>query len=500
MNRYQNIIKFTSKFNLIGELYIACSTKITGMKYLFSDFIQKSISTFFTSYELNYYYNSIYLSSFLNAFKEVKELDIKNAILTNENIFTKTWFENMDKEFEEKLISENFVNLLANYVANSFDLYNDMYEGFINHQLIYHNITDLYVKYFYSPFLSYSKDLNLSNHEIIFQKDTVKLLHYINKDSNRKTLVDENNNILLIIYAPINRFHILDLNSSKSVVKNLLNNDIDVYLLDWGYPDKRDDALTLKDYIDYIDDAVDAILQSRSFISSSLLLSTKISILGYCWGGITSLIYTAVAGAINQKNIDKLILMATPIDFSKDNTTISLWSKSIDTNKIIKTFGHFDGYFLDFIFTMRNPAKFLFAKYSNLVKKIDNKDFVNTFFDVEKWLHDTPPIPGELYKKIVNDCYKNNLLITGKMTLDEKVLEDKDDSNKINLTKITIPILSIIAEKDNLVSPMSSLAINDYISSKEKKVFMHHGGHVSLCISDHAHKELWPNVANWIKS
>jgi polyhydroxyalkanoate synthase len=154
---------------------------------------------------------------------------------------------------------------------------------------------------------------------------------------------------------------------------------------------------------------------------------------------------------------------------------------------------------------MRNPAKFLFAKYFNLWKNLDNKDFVNTFFDVEKWLHDTPPIPGELYKKIVNDCYKNNLLITKTMKLDdEKLLEKKekegDGNNKLNINKITIPVLSIIAEKDNLVSPMSSLAINDNISSKEKKVFKHPGGHVSLCISDEAHKELWPKVANWIKS
>ena len=48
--------------------------------------------------------------------------------------------------------------------------------------------------------------------------------------------------------------------------------------------------------------------------------------------------------------------MSTPIDFSKDNTTVSLWSKSIDTGKLIKTFGHFDGYLLDFVFNMRNPA------------------------------------------------------------------------------------------------------------------------------------------------
>jgi hypothetical protein len=47
---------------------------------------------------------------------------------------------------------------------------------------------------------------------------------------------------------------------------------------------------------------------------------------------------------------------------------------------------------------------------------------------------------------------------------------------------------------------MSSPAINDYMSSKENKAFNHHGRHVSLCISDQDHKELWPKVDNWIKS
>ena len=80
------------------------------------------------------------------------------------------------------------------------------------------------------------------------------------------------------------------------------------------------------------------------------------------------------------------------------------------------------------------------------------------------------------------------------------VEEDDNNNNKININKIIIPVLSIIAEKDDLVSPISSLVINDYISSKEKEVFRYPGGHVSLCISDTAHKELWPKVANWIKS
>jgi len=466
--------------------------------YFYPELFKKSINAFSNHYEINYFYNSIYFNSFSNAFKEVLQNSKKNEKQSNRNLFLKTWYENMDREFDEKLRSDGFISLLSKYVNSSLDLFNSMYNGYLYPQLIYHDLVDFYLKYVYSPYISYSKELNLSDHKIVFHKDNIKLLHYIN---NNQPTRGSGNNILLVIYAPINRYHILDLNPSKSVVRTLLNNGSDVYLLDWGYPDKKDNELTLKDFIDYIDDAVNVIIQSRSNTTSSSTTPIKISILGYCWGGILSLIYTATT--TNQKNINKLILMATPVDFSKDNTMVSMWSKSIDTNKIIGTIGHFDGYLLDFVFNMRNPAKFIFAKYFNLWKNMDNKDFVNTFVAVEKWLHDTPPIPGELYKKIVKDCYNDNLLISGNMQLYKKDANevDKDDvNNKIHINRITVPVLSIIAEKDDLVSPMSSLAITDYISSKEKTVFKHPGGHVSLCISNEAHKELWPKVARWIKS
>ena len=467
--------------------------------YFYPELFKKFINAFSSHYEINYFYNSIYFNSFSNAFKEVLQNSKRNEKQPNGNLFLKTWFDNMDTEFDEKLRSDGFINLLSKYVNSSLDLFNSMYNGYLYPQLIYHDLVDFCLKYVYSPYISYSKELNSSDHKIVFHKDNIKLLHYINNNQPTK---GSGNNILLVIYAPINRYHILDLNPSKSVVRTLLNNGSDVYLLDWGYPDKKDNELTLKDFINYIDDAVNVIIQSRSITtSSSSSTPIKISILGYCWGGILSLIYTATA--TNQKNIDKLILMATPVDFSKDNTTVSMWSKSVDTNKIIDIIGHFDGYLLDFVFNMRNPSKFIFAKYFNLWKNMDNKDFVNTFVAVEKWLHDTPPIPGELYKKIVKDCYNANLLISGNMQLYKNTSNevDKNDvNNKININRITVPVLSIIAEKDDLVSPMSSLAITDYISSKEKTVFKHPGGHVSLCISNEAHKELWPKVSRWIKS
>jgi polyhydroxyalkanoate synthase len=50
--------------------------------------------------------------------------------------------------------------------------------------------------------------------------------------------------------------------------------------------------------------------------------TAKVSILGYCWGGIIALIYSA----LNNENLRSLTLMATPVDFSKDNTILANWS------------------------------------------------------------------------------------------------------------------------------------------------------------------------------
>jgi len=71
---------------------------------------------------------------------------------------------------------------------------------------------------------------------------------------------------------------------------------------------------------------------------------------------------------------------------------------------------------------------------------------------------------------------------------------------QIDLRKITAPLLTIVAEKDDLVSPESTLALNDLVSSKEKETFLLPTGHVGLCISTTAHMRLWPKVAAWILS
>ena len=140
-------------------------------------------------------------------------------------------------------------------------------------------------------------------------------------------------------------------------------------------------------------------------------------------------------------------------------------------------------------FLMRNPPRYAFDKYVKFFEKSGDAKFAETFIAVEKWLHNTPIIPGNLYRKIIKDCYKNNLLIANSMWV---------SGEKVNLANISAPLLTIVAENDDLVSPESTLAINDQISSKDKKVLQIPGGHVGLCAGKKAHETLWPEVSKWI--
>jgi polyhydroxyalkanoate synthase len=280
----------------------------------------------------------------------------------------------------------------------------------------------------------------------------------------------------------------MDLNPRRSIVRDLLAlGGLDIYLLDWGYPDRSDNNLSLEDYLGYVADSI-KVVKDHSH-------EDKASILGYCWGGVFALIHSA----LHPEEVRNLVLMAVPIDFNKDDSMLARWSKAIDVDSMMDEFGNMDGRALDLAFVMRNPPRYAFDKYLKFFQRFYDKEFVDTFIDVERWLYDTPPIPGALFRQIINDCYRKNLLISdGKM----EVLDGEDKKRqKVNIQKnITMPVLSVIAQQDDLVSPASSLAINDHISSKDKTVLENPGGHVALCISNSAHKKLWPEVSKWLMS
>jgi polyhydroxyalkanoate synthase len=95
--------------------------------------------------------------------------------------------------------------------------------------------------------------------EEVYREDKVVLYRF-------KPKVEHSLHIpILIVYALVNRPYIVDLQEGRSLVANLLNLGLDVYLIDWGYPSRGDRWLTLDDYINgYINNCVDVVRESTT--------------------------------------------------------------------------------------------------------------------------------------------------------------------------------------------------------------------------------------------
>ena len=295
---------------------------------------------------------------------------------------------------------------------------------------------------------------------------------------------------VFMIYAFINRHYILDLLPEVSVVRNLLNRGLDIFATDWGTPSAYDKSLTIGHFVNrYMDKSVDFIRKTTK--------SDKVSLFGYCWGGDLALMYAS----LYPEKVKNLITVATPGDFDLDNSLLSVWTRSMKEDYLLDAFGNLPGTLLNAAFNLRRPIEYS-HKYFHFFEHPHDLDSIAEFFATETWLYDSPPIIGEIYREFVEGCYKQNLLIKNKMRI-ERAAEDDFNNNDVvvNLENINMPFLNVVAEKDDLVAPSSSKALNNALTeSPDKDLIEFKSGHVGLMIGKHAHEELWPKVGEWIKN
>jgi polyhydroxyalkanoate synthase len=310
--------------------------------------------------------------------------------------------------------------------------------------------------------------------EIVHEARLYRLLHY------RPMVSKTAKTPILFVYALINRSYILDLQPDKSWIRNLLGQGFDIYLIDWKTPAQVDKYVSFDDYVnEYIDDCVDYVRTKTSV--------NKITLHGYCMGATMSAIYST----LHEDKIRNLATIAPVIDSNQDTTVLGNFSRHLDADRMFNSIGNLPSEQLYALFSTLKPFKQGVNKYFNLVENIDNEEFVQNFLRVEKWLYDTPPIAGETFRQWITDIYQRNLLVANEMKIGNEI---------IDLSKIKIPLLNIVAEEDHLVSPQCSASLNDAVSSLDKRLMRFHTGHVGLIASSYSQNNVLPKVGQWIKA
>lgn len=309
--------------------------------------------------------------------------------------------------------------------------------------------------------------------EVVYEEGMLKLLRYRN-DAVRFA------EPILVCFALVNRPYILDLKENRSVVRRLLDRGFDVYLIDWGTPGEADSQLSLEDYIcTFLRNVVNFVCTSAG--------TPQLNLLGYCMGGTMATMFTA----LQPLRVRNLILMATPIDFAGDEGLLNLWSREeyFDVDQLIDTFGNCPGELLQLVFQLMKPVQNFAEKHLTLCENLHDAAFMDNFVAVERWSNDSIPVVGETFRQYVKSLYQQNRLVKGQMCL---------SGVPVRLEAITCPLLLLVAEKDHLVPPDSTLALMQYVSSTDTRSLSINAGHVGLAVSSNAHRHLWPEAANWI--
>jgi polyhydroxyalkanoate synthase len=288
---------------------------------------------------------------------------------------------------------------------------------------------------------------------------------------------------VIIVYALVNRPAVADLQENRSMIRNLVKQGMDVYLIDWGYPSRADRWLTMDDYINgYINNCVDVICENHGL--------DQINMLGICQGGSMSLCYAS----IYPEKIKNLVVMVAPVDFHAGGEKpglINLWGGNLSAEMMVKGMGNVSGDLMNFGFLMLQPFALMVQKYIDMIDIVDNEAQLLNFLRMEEWIFDSPDLAGAAYTQFVTDFFKENKLIKGEVMI---------GNDQVDLANITMPVLNVYAEKDHLVPPPSSKALQKYVGSQDYTESPFPVGHIGMYVSRKAQEKLAPTIADWLKA
>ena len=308
---------------------------------------------------------------------------------------------------------------------------------------------------------------------VVHTENKLELLQY-------EPLTDHQHPVpILIVYALINRPYILDLQPDRSIVRRLLEAGHDVYLIDWNEPSRLDSHLGLEDYVSrYLDNAVDVVRERSG--------QEAINLLGYCMGGTMAAIYSALFPA----KVNALGMMAPALHFEDTGGVLERWGDRahFDPRTLTATYGNVPGEFLAAGFDLLDPVANNVTKYVHLLDRVENEDFVRNFGRMERWLADDVDHAGDAYVEFIEEIYQQNRLAENTLTV---------GGERVDVGAIEAPILQILGEYDSLVPPAASKPFNDVVGSEDVTTIEYPRGHVGLAMSNGAHRDVWPEVAEW---
>ncbi len=315
--------------------------------------------------------------------------------------------------------------------------------------------------------------VGLTPKDVIHSRGQMKLYHY-------RPQTEEIYRIpVLLVMSLVSKPYILDLTPGQSLVEYLVKQGFDVFMMDWGVPRPEDKRMALEDYVlDLIPESIAKVQETTG--------ETDISLVGYCMGGLLSVLYAALHPDGPLKN---LACFTTPINYDGMGLQ-KQWAdpRWFDVDRIVDTLGNVPPDLMLSSFDMLRPVSKAIGQV-RLWDNMWNDEFTRSFRLFDRWAADQIPFPGECFRQTTKELMWANKLVNGGLIL---------GGREVALKNITVPLLHVTAEHDHIVPAAASKDLVALVGSEDKQDIVMKGGHVSLVAGGNAIYRLWPQLDTWL--
>ncbi len=279
---------------------------------------------------------------------------------------------------------------------------------------------------------------------------------------------------VLLVPSMLQRWYILDLLETTSLVRVLSETGFDVFVLDWG-------ELAVDARLTW-DEAVGRVSRALRHIAK-VTGCRRPGLVGYSQGATLA----AIVAALEPRRVGALVNLAGPIDFSVRGVLAPLTDQRLcDADALADAGGAPAGIFRSLVAAL-HPGATALSALSAVAHP--NPEMRRAFTALERWADDPVPLPPEVLRTWVKRLYQDNALVSGRFSV---------GGLKVDLGAINAPVLVMTAERDTICPTASSVALLSVASSATKRHVSVPGGHVSGMAGPMSREAVYRPLAAWL--
>ena len=307
------------------------------------------------------------------------------------------------------------------------------------------------------------KNVAITEGAVVFENDLFQLLQY---KPLTKTVYEKP---LLLVPPCINKFYILDLQPSNSLVRFAVAQGHTVFLVSWRNPDKAMSHVTWDDYVE------DGVIKAMDVVQN-ISGQPQMSALGFCVGGTllsTALALMAVRG---DHPVSSLTLLTSFLDFS-DTGVIDVFVDEAEVKKREQAIGN-GGLMAGRDFS----SAFSSLRANDLIWHYVGSNYLKgekpPAFDLLYWNADSTNLPGPMFCWYLRNTYlENNLSVPDKVSV---------GGENIDFGRIDAPTFIYASREDHIVpwtAAYSSTSLLNPTKTTRNRFVLGASGHIAGVIN-----------------